>query len=104
MNIINLRFELKNPFDRWEFFRSLGCVHGRLGQHSAWEIQHSYYSPLLVDCELRWSRCTDHAGIEFSIGVLGYGVQFRTYDTRHWNYDKNRWEEWNWDEYSENNS
>ena len=89
MNILNLRFELSNPVDCWEYFKNLGCVHGRIGKHWSWEFEHTYYSTLLVDIEMRWSRCTDHAGFDFTFGLFGYGVHFRIYDTRHWDYEKN---------------
>ena len=46
---------------------------------------------MLVDADVRWTRCQDHAGIEIGIGIFGYGVSFRMYDTRHWDYDKNTW-------------
>jgi hypothetical protein len=93
MNILNLRFELSNPVDRWDFFKAMGCLSGKLGRNSAWELEHSFYTGLIADFEMRWSRRTDHAGFELGIGLLGYSVRFRIYDTRHWNYDLNRWEE-----------
>ena len=99
MNILNIRFELKNPFDCWEYFNNLGYISGRLFQHKAWELEHTYYSPLLCDMECSWTHHQDHAGFEFGLGILGYGISFRIYDTRHWNnYDK-CWEEYNFDEY-----
>jgi hypothetical protein len=91
MNILNIRIELKNPFDRWDYFNNLGCMSGSLFNCKAWELEHSYYSPMLVDADVRWTRCQDHAGIEIGIGIFGYGVSFRMYDTRHWDYDKNTW-------------
>lgn len=84
MNILNIRIELKNPFDSWDYFRNFGCVHGDLGLYTAWELEHSYYSPLLLDVDVRWTRKQDHAGIEIGLGILGYGVSFRIYDIRHW--------------------
>ena len=99
MNILNLRFELKNPFDRWDYFRNLGCISGNLTRFKAWELEHTYYSPLLFDSELRWTRKIDHAGLEFGIGLLGYGINFRIYDTRHWNDFDNCWEEYDFHEY-----
>lgn len=99
MNILNLRFELTNPFDRWDYFRNLGCISGTFFKHKAWELEHSYYSPLLADAEARWTHKSDHAGFELGIGLFGYGIHFRIYDTRHWNHDTNRWEEYNFDEY-----
>jgi hypothetical protein len=104
MNIVNIRIELANPFDRWDLFKNLGCISGRLFKHKAWELEHTYYSPMLADIDLVWNKHTDHAGLAFSVGLLGYGISFRTYDTRHWNYDLNRWEEWDYSEYTQTNS
>jgi len=33
--------------------------------------------------------------------VLGYGIHFRIYDTRHWNPDTNQYEEYDFSEYFE---
>ena len=89
MNIVNIRIELKNPFDTWDYFNNLGCVSGQLFKHTAWELEHSYYSPMLFDCDVRWTHGQDHAGIGIEVGVLGYGISFRMYDTRHWDYEQN---------------
>jgi hypothetical protein len=91
MNIVNIRVELKNPFDRWDYFRNFGCVSGTLFTYKAWELEHSYYSPMLVDADIRWRHHTDHAGIDLALGILGYGISFRFYDTRHWDYENNTW-------------
>jgi len=88
MNILHIRIELKNPFDRWDYFNNLGCIYGRMFGHKAWELEHSYYSPMLFDTDVRWCRHQDHAGIEIGIGIFGYGISFRMYDTRHWDYEK----------------
>ena len=88
MNIVNIRIELTNPFDRWDYFKSLGSIYGRIGKNTAWELDNNYYSPLLLDVDIKWSHKTDHAGIEIGIGLLGYGIRFRIYDTRHWDYEK----------------
>jgi len=101
MNIVNLRFELANPFDRWEYFNGLGCLSGRLTKYKAWELEHSFYTGLVADIELRWTRRMDHAGFELGIGLFGYGVSFRIYDTRHWDDYHNKWEEYKFDEYFE---
>jgi hypothetical protein len=91
MNIINLRFELTNPFDRWEFFKPLGSISGMLFWHKAWELEHSYMSTMLADLDISLTTGRDHAGLNITIGLLGYGIHFSIYDTRHWNYDLNRW-------------
>jgi hypothetical protein len=88
MKLVHLRFNLATP---WEAFKNLGCLHGRLGQHTAWELEHTYYAGSLVDLEFSISTHTDHAGLDFGLGLLGYGIGFRIYDTRHWDSDTNTW-------------
>jgi len=101
MNILNIRIEVTNPFDRWDYFRNLGSVSGKLTRFKAWELEHTYYSPLLFDFEMRWNHKTDHAGFEFGIGLLGYGFHFRIYDTRHWDDYHKQWAVY---EYTHSNS
>ena len=57
----------------------------------AFELEHSYYSGMLLDADIRWTRKQDHAGFELLIGVFGYGIHFSIYDTRHWNYELDKW-------------
>jgi hypothetical protein len=104
MNILNIRIELTNPFDRWDYFNNLGCIHGKLAKYLAWELEHSYCSTLLLDVEAKITHKTDHAGIEIGVGLLGYGINFRIYDTRHWNHFDNCWEERDFSEYFKTNS
>lgn len=40
---------------------------------------------------LNISRKCDHAGLTYIFEVLGLGFEMKLYDTRHWNYKKNRW-------------
>lgn len=35
---------------------------------------------------------TDHAGVSLWLGLLGFDVGLHFYDTRHWDYENNRWE------------
>ena len=42
MNILNIRIELTNPFDRWGYFRNLGCISSMVTKFKAWELEHSY--------------------------------------------------------------
>jgi len=96
MNILNFRFELSNMLDRWEFFKPLGSLGGRLFWHKAWELEHSYMSTMLIDLDISITACRDHAGLNITVGLLGYGVHFSLYDTRHWDYKQNA--------YAQNNS
>ena len=101
MNIINIRIELSNPFDRWEYFRNLGCISGKVFKHKAWELEHTFYTGMLFDTDIHWNRNTDHAGLTVVVGVLGYGIGFRIYDTRHWNYETKEWQVYPSDRYYE---
>ena len=89
MNIFNFRLELTNPFDRWEVFKPLGSISGMLCWHKAWELEHSYMSTMLLDIDSRLTTRRDHAGLDITIGILGYGIHFSIYDTRHWDYNTN---------------
>lgn len=40
--------------------------------------------------DLNW-RGSDHAGPKLDIGMLGLNFMIDFYDTRHWNYEQNRW-------------
>jgi hypothetical protein len=41
--------------------------------------------------DVRCTRNTDHAGIEFRIGALGYMFDICLYDGRHWDYETDTW-------------
>jgi len=89
MKIFSLRTQIHLPFDH---FKNLGCISGQLSKHTAWELEHTYYSGSLLDIDTSLSTREDHAGFDFTLGLFGYGVNFRIYDTRHWNYETNKWE------------
>ncbi len=91
--MINLRFELKNPWSK-DFFKNLGCLHGKIFKNKTWELEHTFYDGLLVDCEFKFTTKEDHAGLNIMLGVLGYAVHFSIYDTRHWDYENDCWQEY----------
>ncbi len=90
--MINLRFELRNPWSK-DFFKNLGCLHGKISKNKAWELEHTFYDSLLVDCELKFTTKEDHAGLNIMLGVLGYAIHFTVYDVRHWDYETKNWKE-----------
>ena len=89
MKIFNLRTQLSLPFDH---FKNLGCISGRITKHTAWELEHTYYSGSFFDIDVSWSIREDHAGFEICLGLFGYGVHFHIYDTRHWDEYHKQWE------------
>jgi hypothetical protein len=42
---------------------------------------------------LSWTHRCDHAGLNFEIAIPCLIIEFTQYDTRHWNYDNDAWEE-----------
>ena len=89
--MINLRFELQNPWTR-DRFKNLGCVYGRIFKNKAWELEHTFYDGVIVDCEFKITTRGDHAGLNIMLGILGYGVHFSIYDTRHCDYENSCWQ------------
>jgi hypothetical protein len=92
--VIKGRVHVGTPW-HLEFFRNLGCLRGSFTRYKHWELEHTYYSDALIDFDFEISRRTDHAGIEFGIGILGYGVAARIYDSRHWDSVVKDWEKHN---------
>lgn len=89
MKLFNLQTQIYLPFDH---FKNLGCIYGRIGANKAWELEHTYYSGSLLDIDISLSVREHHAGFEITVGLFGYGIHFRIYDTRHWNYERNCYE------------
>lgn len=88
--MINLRFELQNPWSR-DRFKNLGCIGRRISKNKAWELEHTFYDGLIADCDFKFTTKGDHAGLDLVLGLFGYAIHFRVYDTRHWNYEEGRW-------------
>jgi len=89
MKIFNLRTQISLPFDH---FKNLGCISGKLFGNKAWELEHTYYSGSLFDIDISWGIREDHAGFDFTLGFFGYSINFRIYDTRHWDDYHKCWE------------
>lgn len=89
--MINFHFNIRIPgSDR---FRNIKCCSGIVpfSQNKFWELQ-IYKGSDIVDFFVRITAKQSHAGIEMGIGFLGMNIEFRIYDNRHWNKDKNNWE------------
>ncbi len=43
---------------------------------------------------LSWSRKTDHAGLQLDLQILKYNFTFSLRDSRHWDGENNKWEEY----------
>lgn len=58
-----------------------------------WELQcekHKNWNNYF-DGHITWNRHCDHAGLSFYVDFFGFSVEFRIYDSRHWDYKRKDW-------------
>lgn len=60
-------------------------------KHKFWEFQIMRTADI-IEISSSFSSRQDHAGLEFSLGLLGLALRLNIYDNRHWNYDVGAWE------------
>jgi hypothetical protein len=87
--MIYVSFNLTNPWGLPKFLH-LGNVHGKFTKNKAWELEH-YRCSSIVEFQFSFSTRRDHAGLEMTVGLLGYNIHANIYDCRHWNTDTNSW-------------
>lgn len=87
--MINLRLSIEYPWcDR---FRNIKNWAGSTPfQFKFWEVQVMKTNDV-VTVDLRVTTRYDHAGVNLWLGLLGYSISFEFYDSRHWDYNTNRW-------------
>lgn len=87
--IFHLR--LNNPFSSYKF-DNLFSTSGVLTYNKCWEFEVLKNNVLFeFDLTLEFIG-RDHAGPGIAIGLFGYGVHFKIYDHRHWDYERDTWE------------
>jgi|688.fasta_scaffold1243237_2 hypothetical protein len=76
----------------WDRYKSIKFWHGKtIFKNKFWEVE-ILKSDGLLRFEFELSTKQDHAGANLKLGLFGYEIDFILYDNRHWNYDKNSWE------------
>ena len=87
--MINLKFELSNPFsDRWANVYNTG---GYLTENKSWEFQ-IMKTNTVVNASLCFTTRNDHAGLTLELGLLGFSGHLTIHDNRHWDYKNKCWE------------
>ena len=56
------------------------------------ERQHYDNNQHLVNW-IEFNRFQDHSGLELTFGFFAYTITLSVYDNRHWDYNKQKWEE-----------
>jgi hypothetical protein len=75
-------------------FENIKCWAGKTFiQYKYWELQIMKDSDL-ISVDIRYTRNQDHAGFDLWLGLIGYAVTFKIYDSRHWDYDTANWKEY----------
>lgn len=88
--MIYINFSLQNPWN--DRFENLWCCgYNTPFKHKFIELELIKYSSI-ISFKFNWTVRRDHAGLDAEIGLLGYCVHFNFYDSRHWNYETNKWE------------
>jgi hypothetical protein len=88
--VINFSFNITNPLARKRFGLLKG-FNDRAGEYKAWELNF-YRTDCLITADFSFTRKQDHAGVRAMIGLLGFEVELHFYDTRHWDNERNDWE------------
>jgi hypothetical protein len=72
------------------------CFYKKLASHKGCEVQFSIWdkkeSRYFFSVNVDWSTRMDHAGFSFTVEIYRAYFSFRIYDSRHWNYKKEKWE------------
>jgi hypothetical protein len=90
--MIYLNLTIRNPWS--DKFAPVYGAGSKLTENKAWEFE-IYQCDSIVEIEGRVTVRQDHAGFELGLGLFGYVMRFKFYDTRHWDYKNNTWETYN---------
>jgi hypothetical protein len=88
--MIYFRINVQNPLWR-NRFDNVKCWSGKTPwKNKFWELQ-IMEDASLIAVELDCTLFRDHAGLTLEVGLLGYSVNFKIYDNRHWDTEKDCW-------------
>jgi hypothetical protein len=63
----------------------------KLSEHKTAEFQISKGGKTLIGFSVRWDHRCDHAGVSLNIELFRRFLHVNIHDNRHWNYEKNRY-------------
>jgi hypothetical protein len=87
--ILKYQLEYSNKKEDFNVLLSWSKI---LSNNKVFEIESYHYSYYLAEFYLNTNIIgSDHAGPSVEIGVLGYILSIKLYDTRHWDEIKNNW-------------
>lgn len=90
--MINFSFNLVNPFSDPSKFKTVYTTSSKTwNPHKFWDFSICKDSSI-IRLTFDFTIKEDHAGFGFDFAILGWGIDFRFYDHRHWDYENNCWE------------
>ena len=91
--MIYLNFTIYKP-SWWNRFENVKTWSGpTVIPNKYWEVEIVKHRNL-IRFEFEWSIKQDHAGINLELGLFGYEISFRVYDSRHWDTITNTWRQY----------
>ena len=88
--MIYLSLSLSNPFSN-----RYSVVYGKTGKtwnpHKFWDLSICKQSSI-IGFTFDFTTRQDHAGFSLEIELFGWGIEYRFYDNRHWDYKNGCWE------------
>jgi hypothetical protein len=88
--MILLKFNIQNPWGN--DFKNVRCWSGKTPlRYKCWEFE-ILKSTDIVTVHFEITHRRDHAGLNVELALLGYGIHFMIYDSRHWNWKNDTWE------------
>jgi hypothetical protein len=85
--MIYINLTIRNPWSaRFEHVRSWS---GKLFGHKGWEVE-ILRSDTIISVEVKFTVRQDHAGLTVEVGLFGYTLGAQVYDSRHWDYETNK--------------
>ena len=88
--MIYLSFSFTNPFSN-----RFSAVYEKTGKtwnpHKFWDLSICKTSSI-IGFTFDYTMRQDHAGFGFDIELFGWNIDYRFYDSRHWDYSNGRWE------------
>jgi hypothetical protein len=93
IKIITIRFkvDIELPYF-FNYFTNIFCRYRFLTKNKIGEIELTFMNNLATGISIYKNIHCDHAQIVLRISILGLAIEFKIYDTRHWDDEKNSWE------------
>ena len=90
--MISFNFSIRNPWSTT--FKNLWCrAYATPFKHKYIELEFTRDSNL-ISFMFNWTIRQSHAGLDLELGLFGYNIHFKFYDSRHWNFEKVRYEDY----------